>query len=139
MLPVTRVVGHKEWSPGRKSDPIYDMNWRRAGVAGVRPNPVTPVAPVTPAQPRLPKEDAMYIKCKPYPDRADVWVGILSGGLFVGLGSPGEKDSANLAIKNGATEQWVERYTWDAFDQASHRLYDNPRPVRVVTPAPPAS
>jgi hypothetical protein len=37
MLPVSRVIGHKEWAPGRKSDPTYDMNWRRACVAGVRP------------------------------------------------------------------------------------------------------
>jgi hypothetical protein len=35
MLPVSRVIGHKEWAPGRKSDPTYDMNWRRAGVAAI--------------------------------------------------------------------------------------------------------
>jgi hypothetical protein len=37
MLNIARVIGHKEWAPGRKSDPAYDMNWRRAGVAGIRP------------------------------------------------------------------------------------------------------
>ncbi len=36
MLPIARVVGHREWT-SRKSDPVYDMNWRRAGVAGIRP------------------------------------------------------------------------------------------------------
>jgi hypothetical protein len=37
MLPIARVIGHREWAPGRKSDPTYDMDWRRAGVAGIRP------------------------------------------------------------------------------------------------------
>lgn len=37
MLPVARVIGHREWAPGRKVDPRYDMNWRRNGVAGIRP------------------------------------------------------------------------------------------------------
>lgn len=37
MLPVSRVIGHREWAPGRKIDPRYDMNWRRTGVATVRP------------------------------------------------------------------------------------------------------
>src|SRR5262245_6153270 len=29
------VVGHREWAPGRKSDPRYDMGWRRARVAAL--------------------------------------------------------------------------------------------------------
>jgi hypothetical protein len=37
MLPISRVIGHREWAPGRKVDPTYDMDWRRAGVAGIRP------------------------------------------------------------------------------------------------------
>jgi DNA-binding transcriptional MerR regulator len=37
MLPISRVIGHREWAPGRKTDPAYDMDWRRAGVAGIRP------------------------------------------------------------------------------------------------------
>lgn len=37
MLPLGRVIGHREWAPGRKTDPRYDMNWRRAGVAGITP------------------------------------------------------------------------------------------------------
>lgn len=45
MLPIARVIGHKEWSPGRKSDPVYDMNWRRAGVAGIRPKSSNPAPP----------------------------------------------------------------------------------------------
>lgn len=44
MLPVHRVIGHKEYGntppggwPGRKGDPVYDMNWRRARVAAFTP------------------------------------------------------------------------------------------------------
>jgi hypothetical protein len=44
MLPVTRVIGHKDYGntppggwPGRKGDPVYDMNWRRARVAAFQP------------------------------------------------------------------------------------------------------
>jgi hypothetical protein len=148
----SRIGAHREvcLPAGRKVDPTgIDMPTLRAQVATMLIDPLhriprnaatsstpTQVAPAPAPRPR--KDDAMYIKCKPYADRPDVWVAILSGGLFVGLGSSGEKESANLAIKAGATEQWVERFTWDAFDQASHRLHDNPRPVRIVTPAPPA-
>lgn len=38
----SRVVGHKEWAVGRKSDPLYSMSWRRAGVAGIQPRPTGP-------------------------------------------------------------------------------------------------
>lgn len=39
MLPVTRVIGHKEYAKpfGRKIDPTYDMNWRRNRVASFTP------------------------------------------------------------------------------------------------------
>lgn len=44
MLSPTRLIGHKEYGntppggyPGRKSDPRYDMNWRRARVANFKP------------------------------------------------------------------------------------------------------
>jgi hypothetical protein len=37
MLATSRVIGHKEWAPGRKSDPRYDMNMRRAQVAAFTP------------------------------------------------------------------------------------------------------
>jgi hypothetical protein len=36
MLPVTRAIGHKEWT-GRKSDPVHSMAWRRNRVANFRP------------------------------------------------------------------------------------------------------
>lgn len=44
MLPVARVIGHKEYGntppggwPGRKKDPVYDMAWRRSQVAAFTP------------------------------------------------------------------------------------------------------
>lgn len=37
MLPAHRVIGHKEWAPGRKSDPTYSMDWRRSRVAAFTP------------------------------------------------------------------------------------------------------
>jgi hypothetical protein len=44
MLPVTRLIGHKEYGntppggyPGRKGDPRYSMDWRRARVASFQP------------------------------------------------------------------------------------------------------
>jgi hypothetical protein len=43
MLPVHRVIGHKEYGnqpngwPGRKTDPVYSMDWRRQRVAAFKP------------------------------------------------------------------------------------------------------
>lgn len=44
MLPAFRVIGHREYGntppggwPGRKQDPVYDMNWRRGRVANFSP------------------------------------------------------------------------------------------------------
>lgn len=48
-FPLSHVVGHREWAPGRKTDPRYDMAWRRACVAAVTPRgdpaPTPPPAP----------------------------------------------------------------------------------------------
>jgi hypothetical protein len=45
MLPSSRVIGHREYGntppggwAGRKTDPVYDMNWRRQQVADFTPN-----------------------------------------------------------------------------------------------------
>ncbi len=43
------VVGHREWAPGRKSDPRYDMGWRRASVAAVSTSAGVAVGQPTPA------------------------------------------------------------------------------------------
>jgi len=46
--PTSHLIGHKEWAPGRKTDPRHAMSWRRAQVKTVRegatpaPNPVAP-------------------------------------------------------------------------------------------------
>ena len=54
MLPISRVIGHREWAPARKSDPTFDCDWMRAGVAGIRPIPAG-----QPAPPPLLDEDLM--------------------------------------------------------------------------------
>jgi hypothetical protein len=42
-LPASRVIGHKEYAAGRKSDPTYSMDWRRQRVAAFTPrNAPTP-------------------------------------------------------------------------------------------------
>lgn len=46
MLPISRIIAHREWAPGRKSDPVFDMDWARAGAAGIRPR--TPTAAPAP-------------------------------------------------------------------------------------------
>lgn len=47
MLPAHRVIAHKEYGntghPGRKSDPTYDMDWRRARVAAFTPTRATTI------------------------------------------------------------------------------------------------
>jgi len=44
MLPVHRLIGHKEYAAGRKSDPVYDMNWRRGRVANFTGGAPAPAA-----------------------------------------------------------------------------------------------
>lgn len=77
----------------------------------------------------------MYIKCKFNPSGPET-TAILSGPMFVGLGSDGERDSAEAAIRAGAPVQWVEKSTWAELDRRSHALCDNPRPVVVTTSRP---
>lgn len=121
------VLGHKEWAPTRKVDPAFwDMRVFRADVRNwLRGSPPPP--PPAPPKPPHKEEDAMYIKCRMV-NGATVTdlTGILSGPLFIGLGSKAEKDSADLAIKAGATVQWVETFTWNALAAR------NPRPDDVT-------
>lgn len=131
-LPTSRILGHKEVaSPrGRKSDPNFDMPAFRSKATNITG---TPAAVPAAAKPRHPEEDVMYIKCETTPG-GKVLTGILSGSLLIGLGEGGETQSADLAISNGATVQWVVKGTWDALDASSHHVHDNPRPVTVVAP-----
>lgn len=135
------VRGHAEtsitgkWDPGYESGRTIDLDAFRRDAAAV----TAPQAPAPLPAPRDLEDFTMYLKCKPDPAKPDVLVGILSGSLLVGLGSQGEKDSAELAIQAGATVQWVEKFTWDAFDRASHALHDNPRPVVTTNPVPAAT
>lgn len=60
---------------------------------------------------------------------------ILTGNMFVGLGSPEEHKDADRAIAAGALYQWVETWTWDDFDSRSKALSNHNTtglPVRVV-------
>lgn len=83
---------------------------------------------------RVEEDCAMYIKCQPDPKKP-VWVALLSGPMFVGLGG-GELASAESEIQRGAGVQWVTEATWRELDRRSHALCDNPRPVTVVDNAP---
>lgn len=128
-LSVARVLGHKEVACplGRKSDPNFDMPAFRTRVTNTATS-----APAPTPKPRH-ERDQMYIKCETTPG-GTVLTGILSGSLLIGLGEGGETASADLAISNGATVQWVVKGTWDALDASSHRVHDNPRPVVVTAP-----
>lgn len=129
-LPASRAIGHLEWAPTRKIDPAFwPMDQFRADVARWQ-SVVTPsVAPTVPR--RTIEDDAMYIKYTHAP--GDIWYALLSGPIFVGLGSPGERKAADDAIKAGAAVQWVEAWTWNELDKRSHALCDNPRPVAVTS------
>lgn len=129
-----RAIGHKEWAPGRKIDPAFwDMNAFRADV-GRWQNAAAPAQSTDPAPARtVPEDDAMYIKYEHA--KNDIWYAILSGPMFVGLGSQGEKDSADAAIEAGAVVQWVQAWTWNELDKRSHAVCDNPRPVSLPVAA----
>lgn len=118
----TSITG--KWDPGYEDGRTYDLNAMRAGVWGALHGPVTPPAPPTSIHT---EEDAMYIKCRMVDGKPESEVtGILSGPLFIGLGSPGERQSANEAIAKGATVQWVQKFTWDALAAR------NPRPDDIT-------
>jgi hypothetical protein len=129
-LPASRAIAHREWAPARKIDiAFWDMTQFRADVA--RWQSVVGVSPAAPTVPRRTiEDDAMYIKYTHAP--GDIWYALLSGPIFVGLGSPGERKAADDAIKAGAAVQWVEAWTWNELDKRSHALCDNPRPVAVT-------
>lgn len=127
-VPVSRVLGHKEvcYPVGRKVDPVGipgDMVAFRALVQRYINGEFN--APVKKNYP----EEFMYIKCE------GKGTALLTGNIFVGLGSPGELSSANAAIAAGAPVQWVEPYTWNDLDSRSKALTNwnaTGLPVRVV-------
>jgi hypothetical protein len=133
-LPAERAIGHKEWAPTRKIDPAFwDMNTFRSDVARwlrvAGPTSTSSDIPAVP--PRAPEDDVTYIRCQLTPAGPES-IALLTGAMFVGLGSPNEVKDAQRAIAAGAPFQWVERATWIEFDRRSHALCDNPRPVAVV-------
>jgi len=135
-LPSSRAIGHKEWAPARKIDPAF---WEMGAFRRDVDRWLTTSGPqVSPKHARSgPREDdCMYVKCQPAPDKP-VMVAVLSGPMFVGLGSPGELKSAEGEIAKGATCQWVELHTWLDFDRRSQALCANPRAVALVNQIPP--
>lgn len=137
----SRAAGHKEvcLPAGRKIDPAFwDLTGHRATVAGMLADPVRRIprggATASPPAPRTAEEGSMYILCQP-PGKPK-GVAILSGSIFIGLGTQGEYDSAQQAMDRGALFQWVEQATWDALDERSKVATYYPRNIVDVTPAP---
>jgi hypothetical protein len=102
-FPAARVFGHREWAPGRKSDPRYDMGWRRSRVAVIgrsgSPAPApTPDPPAPKPAPRTEEDDVMDIEIRPAAD------GSFRRAVKVeaGAGSATGYGSAYLAL----TPQW---------------------------------
>lgn len=119
-FPAGNAIGHHEWSPGRKID---IRSWP-GGMAAFRRTVSTVLSGPPPRH--LMEDDIMYVKC------AARGTAILSGPIFVGLGTTGELSSADAAIAKGAPVQWVEEWTWDDLDRRSKALYNTGLPVRVV-------
>lgn len=117
--PVAMTLGHNEWT-ARKPD---ISRWP-GGMPTFR-NQVNAVLSGPPQHVPV-EDDVMYIRC------TGKGTAILSGPIFVGLGSAGELNSADAAIAKGAPVQWVEPHTWDDFDRRSKALYNAGLPVRVV-------
>jgi hypothetical protein len=130
-LPAARAIGHKEWAVGRKIDPAFwDMNAFRDDVA--RWISSAPAPSASRAAPLIsPEDEPMYIISQLTPSGPPAYA-LLTGPMFVGLGSDGEIADAKRAISAGAPYQWVERFTWQELDKRSHALCDNPRPVQVA-------
>jgi hypothetical protein len=144
--PASRVCGHRECAMplGRKPDPTgIDLPALRAVVARYLADPQrliprgTPPAPPAPARHPL-EDDVMYIRCQLNPSGPES-IALLTGAMFVGLGSAKEIEDARRAMDAGAPFQWVERFTWQEFDRRSHALCDNPRPVLATLPSPSAA
>lgn len=127
-VPVSRVLGHKEvcYPVGRKIDPVGipgDMPAFRALVQRYIDGEFDRLAS------NLVEDEVMYIKCE------GKGTALLTGSMFVGLGSAGELKSADSAIAKGAPVQWVEPHTWDDLDRRSKALSNyntTGLPVRVI-------
>jgi len=131
---VDRYISHRGCAipAGRKPDPggLSDEWMRTQTARHLTGGP----APAPPAPLPIDDGDEMIIKCQPA--GKPVMYAILSGPMFVGLGTPGEVTAADRAVAAGLRELWVEKATWDELDRRSHALCDNPRPVVVSDSAP---
>lgn len=132
--PDGRIIGGELWSsstgkvcPGNRRIAQIPVIIDRAKqiLRGNKPSPTPKPRPVE-------DEDFMYIACQPDPKKPPMYA-ILSGPMFVGVGTPGELKSVLGNIEKGAMVQWVELSTWLDFDGRSHALCANPRPVSLHT------
>jgi len=139
------VCGHVDWTVGTGEGSHWDpgpqfpwdvvMNLANGGIT-TTPVPAPSPAPKPAPRPRPLEDEAMYIFNGTTDGTNPARIALLSGSLFVGLGTVGEKNDALGNIQKGALRQWVEDATWDALDRQSHRVHDNPRPVVIVPPGP---
>ena len=97
-------------------------------------SPVPELSPARLSAMTSPEDDVVYVISQLTPSGPPAYA-LLSGPMFVGLGSAGEVADAKRAISAGAPYQWVERFTWNELDKRSHALCDSPRPVAVINPA----
>jgi hypothetical protein len=107
------VVGHGDIRPGGTECPGPAL---RAAIRARRFTPATRPTPAPPAPTTVhPRKDAdvLIVKCD------GRGTAILSGPMFVGLGSPAEKAQADKLAAAGVPSLTVERYTWDELDRRS--------------------
>ena len=118
-LPVSRVIGHREWAPRRKVDPRYSMDWRRSTVGAIQPpQPARRISEDTVAIVQLPATPAPAagIPRAQWPQREEVVALGMVGGwhgrvvLRAAVGHPGGRihrahvDYPGKAVK---VEHWV--------------------------------
>lgn len=149
-MPIARYF----WQAGRRRDVadhvhFYQDNNTQVNVGGITcdrnlvlrdvPTSVVPGQPQPQPQPQRKQyqEDFMYIRTGGGDSGRPYRCAILSGPIFVGIGSPGEMKDAERAMAAGAPYQWVEEHTWNDFDRRSKMLTNmntEGLPVRVVNP-----
>lgn len=103
-----RVVGHVDVRP----DPTVCPG--PALLRSIRAGQLIPGAPTRPPATTTGSDDVIFIKC----DKRGT--ALLTGPVFVGLGSPAEREGAERLAKAGTVAMLtVEPYTWDELDRRS--------------------
>lgn len=135
MLPVSRVIGHREWTT-RKIDPRYSMDWRRAGVAHITPRGAPPHSDTR--RRSSPTEDqTMYLRTvhpkdwkAPKKDWPAEWVsfGFDPPGGWGGIGI--------LKITTSAPGGWIREATWWRRHGTGLGRPNEPHDPIAITPIP---